>query len=327
MKRNLLVGILFSGLFVYFAVKNVNISELNAGFKEADYSYLIPIFFLSIFILFLRSYRWGIILSPLERVGQQVLFPITVVGLMAVVLLPMRAGEFVRPYLVSRRSEIGMTSAFGTIVVERTFDVLTLMLFLLLITHFTELPRWVYKTSLYVMIFFALILCFLVLLTFRRDFGLKWVGFLLKKFPDRIVRYFMGMLTSFADGLKVLPDTKRVILVVLLSILVWLIMGFCIYLLFHSFHFGLPLIAAYVVLVLTALGIMVPTAPGFLGNFHLFCIIGLALFGISKTEALSFAILLHFIQIVLVGIMGLAFVPVIKIPFLGVIFAKKQVQR
>jgi len=72
---------------------------------------------------------------------------------------------------------------------------------------------------------------------------------------------------------------------------------------------------------------MVPTAPGFLGNFHLFCVIGLALFGISKTEALSFAILFHVIQIGLVAIIGLACVPLIKIPFLELILARKQIQR
>jgi hypothetical protein len=294
--------------------------------EEAEYSYLIPIFFLSVFILYLRSYRWGIILNPIERISQKVLFPITAVGLMAVVLLPMRMGEFGRPYLVSKRSEIGMSSALGSIVLERVFDGLTLMLFLLLTTYFAKLPRWAYQTGLSIMIFFVLILFFLVLLIFKREYILRWVGFLLKRFPDRIEKALMRMLTSFADGLKVLPDTKRVILLVILSILVWLSMGLCIYLLFYSFHFGLPLIAAYVVLVLTALGIMAPTAPGFVGNFHLFCVIALTLFGIPKTGALSFAIVLHFIQVGLVGIMGLAFIPLIKIPFFELFLVKKQIQ-
>jgi uncharacterized membrane protein YbhN (UPF0104 family) len=62
------------------------------------------------------------------------------------------------------------------------------------------------------------------------------------------------------------------------------------------------------------------------GNFHLFCVIGLSLFGIPKPEALSFAILLHFIQVGLVGLMGLALIPFIKIPFLEVFLVRKQVQ-
>jgi uncharacterized membrane protein YbhN (UPF0104 family) len=78
--------------------------------------------------------------------------------------------------------------------------------------------------------------------------------------------------------------------------------------------------------VLTTLGIMVPTAPGFVGNFHLFCIVGLAIFGIPKSEALSFAILLHFIQIGLVGIMGVAFIPLVRIPFFELFAEKKQIQ-
>lgn len=327
MKRNLIIGILFSSFFAYFALKGINTSELRVSLKQADYCYLVPIFLLSIFILYLRSYRWGIILNPLEKINQRILFPVTAVGLMAVVLFPIRIGEVVRPYLVSKRSEVHMTPALGTIVVERVFDGLTLMLFLLLIAFFIELPRWAYQAGLSVLIFFMAILLFLILLISKRDFSLKCIGFIVKRFPENVAGYLMRILTSFVDGLRVLPDTKSIVLVVFLSILVWLSMGFCIYLLFHSFHFSLPPIAAYVILVLTALGIMVPTAPGFLGNFHLFCVIGLGLFGISKTEALSFAILLHFIQIGLVAIIGLACVPLIKIPFLELIFARKQIQK
>ena len=323
MKRKLIIGFIFSGLFVYLALKDINVSELKAGLRQADYSYLVPILLLSILIMFLRSYRWGIILTPLERISQKDLFPITAVGLMAVVLLPVRMGELARPLLVSKRSEIRISSALGTIAVERVFDGLTLMIFLLLATYFAKLPRWAYQAGISVMIFLVLILFFLVLLIFKKDFSLKWVGFLLRRFPDRIAGYGIRVLTSFADGLKVLPDIKRIILVVLLSVLVWLIVGLCIYLLFHSFHFNLPFIAAYVVLVLTTLGIMVPTAPGFVGNFHLFCIVGLALFGIPKTEALSFAILLHFIQVGLVGIMGIAFIPLVRIPLFELVAGKK----
>ena len=324
MKRKLIIGILFSGFFVYLTLKNISLSELNVVLEEADYFYLIPIFFLSVFILYLRSYRWGIILNPLKRISQKVLFPITAVGLMAVVLLPFRMGELGRPYLVSKRSGVDMSSAFGTIVLERVFDGLTLMLLLLLTTYLAELPRWAYQTALYVMLFFILILSFLVLVILKRDFSLNLIGFFLKRFPDRIVRYLMEVFTSFADGLKILPDAKNTIFLALLSILVWLSMGLCIYILFYSFHFDLPLIAAYVVLVLTALGIMAPTAPGFVGNFHLFCVIALTCFGISKTEALSFAILLHFIQVGLVGLMGLAFIPLIKISFFELFVIKKQ---
>lgn len=325
MKCKLLIGILFSSLFVYVALRGTSASELQAGLKQADYGYLVPICLLSIFGMYLRSYRWGIIIHPLEKIHQRVLFPITVVGLMAVVLLPMRAGEIVRPYLVSRRSEIHLGSALGTVVVERVFDGLTLMLFLVLITCFTELPVWAYQAGLSLLFFFLLALLLLVLLVFRREFSSKWIGFMLKRLPDRIASSVMRMLNSFIDGLKVLPDARRVTFVGFLSILVWLNMGFCIYLLFHSFHLGLPLVAAYVVLVMTALGLLVPTAPGFLGNFHLFCVIGLALFGIPKTEALSFAILLHLVQIGCVGIIGLAFIPLMRISFSEFIFTKKQI--
>jgi uncharacterized membrane protein YbhN (UPF0104 family) len=76
----------------------------------------------------------------------------------------------------------------------------------------------------------------------------------------------------------------------------------------------LPLSAAYAVLIITALGVALPTAPGFIGNYHFSCVLGLTLFGIPKTDALTFAIVLHFIQFSVVMVLGLACLPFIKVP-------------
>ena len=76
----------------------------------------------------------------------------------------------------------------------------------------------------------------------------------------------------------------------------------------------LSLAAAYTVLLITALGITLPTAPGFVGNYHYFCVLGLSLFGIAKVDALTYAILLHGLQFLVIIILGLIFIPFIKVP-------------
>jgi hypothetical protein len=121
---------------------------------------------------------------------------------------------------------------------------------------------------------------------------------------------------SFLDGLQILPDWRKTAYLALLSLLTWFFIGLINYAIFKSFasmsHLTLP--AAYTVLLITALGITLPTAPGFVGNYHYFCVLGLALFGIAKADALTYAILLHGLQFLVIIIMGLIFIPFIKVP-------------
>jgi hypothetical protein len=68
-------------------------------------------------------------------------------------------------------------------------------------------------------------------------------------------------------------------------------------------------------MVIIILGITIPTAPGFVGNWHFFCILGLSLFGIPKTDALTYAIVLHFLSIGIIVVLGLIFLPFNKFSF------------
>ena len=94
-----------------------------------------------------------------------------------------------------------------------------------------------------------------------------------------------------------------------LSILIWLIDVLVIYLLFLAFGFHLPVAAAFVLMIILIIGIAIPTAPGFIGNWHYFCVLGLSLFGVPRTDALTFAIIYHALSIGIVVILGLAFLP------------------
>jgi uncharacterized membrane protein YbhN (UPF0104 family) len=78
---------------------------------------------------------------------------------------------------------------------------------------------------------------------------------------------------------------------------------------FQAFGFSLPLVAAGVLLVILMIGIAIPAGPGFVGNWHFFCILGLSLYGIPKAEALSFAIVYHFLSIGIIVLLGLIFLP------------------
>ena len=82
---------------------------------------------------------------------------------------------------------------------------------------------------------------------------------------------------------------------------------------FFVFSFPLSLAAAFVLVIIVNLGLMIPAAPGFVGSFQFLCVISLALFGIGREEALGFSILSHILQLLFVAALGLFFLPAMKI--------------
>jgi hypothetical protein len=326
-KVNLLLGLAVGAFFIWLALRGTDLEGVKASFKAANYLYLIPIVVLSIIVQMVKSYRWGVILEPLEKIDQGTLFSITSVGFMAISLLPVRMGELVRPYLISRKSTIKLGSSLATIVVERIFDMLTLMILLLFVLMTVELPEWVFRTAYSILLIIIPFLVLLIFLAVNREISAKGLDRLVGKLPHTFSSRLMKLFHSFLDGLQILPDWKKTVYLSFLSLCIWCLVGLATYILFSSLASmsELPLAAAYAVLIITALGVALPTAPGFIGNYHFSCVVGLTLFGIPKTDALTFAIILHFIQLSVVIVLGLVCLPFIKVPLSSLFKSGEQI--
>ncbi len=315
MFKKLILGILISSLLIYLTFRGIDFKGVTSGLKAAKPVYLVCTLCLLILIQVLRSYRWGIILNPVKKVDQFSLFSVTSAGFLAVIAIPARIGELARPYLISTQKDIKMTSAVGTILVERVFDSLTILLTFFIVVSFTPLPPWLIKTSI---IFLFISLAFLSLITlciYKRDHSLRILTPLLKKLPGKSYLKLMEMINHLIDGFKIISHGKLILFLAFLSILIWVIDASAIYVLFFAFDIDLPLSAAFVLMVIIILGITIPTAPGFIGNWHFFCVLGLTLFGIPKTDALTYAIVLHFLSIGIIVVLGLIFLPFNKFSF------------
>ncbi|TET40752.1 MAG: flippase-like domain-containing protein [Elusimicrobia bacterium] len=131
----------------------------------------------------------------------------------------------------------------------------------------------------------------------------KLFGFL--KAP--ILKKILNLTNSFIEGLNVLRQRKEILIVSSLSLLVWAFEGTTFYLGAKALNLSLSYPQAYLTLVIVALGLMVPSSPAFVGVYEYFCITALALFAIDKSLALSYAVLLHFLQFSLLVSIGLFF--------------------
>jgi uncharacterized protein (TIRG00374 family) len=155
----------------------------------------------------------------------------------------------------------------------------------------------------------AMFLSFMIVMLMKREAALEILAPLIRRLPERFAGKIDGLVRQLIDGFKVFSNFKLLLQVILLSVLVWLINAAAIYILFHAFALHLPFTTATVVMIILLIGIAIPTAPGFIGNWHYACILGLTLFGVPKSEALTFAIIYHFLSIGIVIALGIIFLP------------------
>ena len=303
------LGIVIGAVFLFLAFRGIDFRELGEAFKEADYLLLIPISLLTIVSVWVRAYRWHYLLQPVRRLPMKSLFSATAIGLMANNLFPARLGEFVRAYAIGEKGSISKSASFATIVLERIFDGMTVLFFLavVLIFYSFSLPDWMSSASYFAFALYFIALGFLILLKLKTDRAIQVARFVSRPFPEKIRHGFIGLLDSFITGLQILHDTRNIIVSSLLSILVWLPIGFIIHFLLSSFGIHLPLYAAFLMLVMLCIGVTIPSAPGFVGTIQFVFVAGLALFDVSKSRALSFSFLFHATQFIPITVLGLVY--------------------
>ena len=309
MNKKVILGILISIVLVYLSVRGINLQDVFRDLRNIQLNYVVFFILFVILMQWLRSYRWGVILQPMEKIDQFSLFSVTSVGFLAIASIPARIGELARPYLISKRSSIKMSSALGTILVERVLDSFTVLAIAVIILFLTDLPPWMIKSSIIFFLIALIMFCFIVFLILRRSSALKLINSILSKLPGKFAHTIDEMIHHFIDGFRIITNIKFLLYLFFLSALVWLVDVLAIYMLLNAFGFNLPVMASFVVMIILIVGIAIPTAPGYIGNWHFACVLALSFFGLAKAEALSFAVVYHFLSMVIVVVLGVSFLP------------------
>ena len=312
MNKKIILGILISIIsivLVYLSVRGINLQDVSIALKKIQFIYVLFFILLVIIMQWLRSYRWGVILQPMEKIDQISLFSVTSVGFLAIASIPARIGELARPYLISKKSSIKMSSAMGTILVERVLDGFSVLTIAVVVLFFIELPSWLIISTIFVFSLTVVMLFFILGLVWHREKALNIVNKIISKFHGKFAHKIDELIHHFIDGFQVITDIKILLYLFFLSALVWLVDVLAIYMLLVAFGFNLPAIASFVVMIFLIVGIAIPTAPGYLGTWHLACVRGVMLFGLAEAEALSFAVVYHFLSMVIVLVLGVIFLP------------------
>jgi uncharacterized protein (TIRG00374 family) len=307
MKKNskLWISIIISAFFLFLIFHKVDFHKTKEVLETGNYIYLLLGVALSLITNIIRSYRWKFVLDPIQKISIPSVFSGVAIGYMANNLLPARLGEFVRAYIIGKKEGISKSSTLATIVVERIFDGLTLLFFLVLISLVFSMPLWVKRAGFIAAVFFLSLSAFLIILMFNKGIGVRLVERALGFFSSRLGDRIGHLLDYFLSGLAIVNRKKDIAIVFLFSVIVWLVEATTYYVVGLSFNINLPLYVSILTVVIVNLGITIPSAPGYIGTFEFFCISALALFSVEESVALSFAIVLHAVLFVPITVIGL----------------------
>ena len=192
------------------------------------------------------------------------------------------------------------SSAFGTIVVERLFDGFTLLLVLLIGLIGTTFPgEWRAISGSLRATGFILLFIYIILMMVLVGFKYKTRLFmdLLDRFLFFVPNHFrpkvMDTIWNFSKGIVLVKNPYKWFQIIFYSLIIWFINLYQIEMIEQALGLTLPFIATFLIMAMASLGVMIPSAPGYIGTFHLSVLYGFLFYGTGKEEALSAAILWH----------------------------------
>jgi len=309
------LGIGITVVFGWFVIRDVDFALVVATIRKANWLLLVGLSVPSyLAVVQLRAMRWRHLTDPIQPIGIRPLFRATAIGFMTNNIFPLRVGEVVRPWYLSR--EVGAPSAalFGTVILERVIDTITLIgLAAIAITLRGAGEGGILAQVAIAMIPVAIApLIGLVVLRLAPNRIIGLASWFLRPFPVRFGNYAIDILGRFGDGLGALKGGSHLFWIGFHSIVVWfvastvpMLAGFWAL----GIDFGSPyetLVAAWITLAAVGMAVAIPSAPGFFGTYHAACKLALEPFGVAPETAVALGTLLHGVFWLTLTLLGIA---------------------
>ena len=254
------------------------------------------------------AWRWGGLIKPIKQVNLSVTYRYYMIGYLFNQILPARPGEIIRSVLFAKNNNLSKISILSLSILEKAADVCCLAVFMVFLAVLMEVPRGIFWTG--ILGGFLAGILILILFRFVRKKNDSQISLpLFSRFlPMRLQTIFEQSLSNGLAGMGVLESTGSIIMLIGSSVLLW-VFGMIVTICFlNAFCLNLPWYVSIFVLVVTNLGMMVPSSPGAIGVAHLLYILALAPFGVDKTTALAVGVVIHgtaYLQIILIGVVSL----------------------
>jgi uncharacterized protein (TIRG00374 family) len=309
------LGLVVTVVAIYWTLRDVDVSLVLQSARSASLTALLGVSVMQLLGIYFRAVRWRYLTSPLADYPLPLAAHVraTAVGFMFINLLPFRIGELVRPWFLARQTGIRGTAALGTILLERALDFAALAVIggMVLYFHSGGFPAW-FRTGAYMLAGVSMLpISLLIALRIDEERTLSVVTRVARPLPGRVGERGLDLITELCRGLGTLRGPRPLAVVLLYTLLIWGVIyaapfAFGLLALDIQLPAGERFLAIFTLHAFTALAVAAPSAPGFLGVYHVACKEALALFGIAPEVAVAFGTLVHlayWIPVTLAGVL------------------------
>jgi len=295
------LGALVSVLFIWLTLRGLRLDEFWGAVRKADYTWLLPgiaVYFVGVWV---RAWRWHYLLGPIKKIPTKTMFPITTIGYMGNNIYPARAGEVLRAVILKRREGVPVSASLATIIVERIFDGVVMLLFV-----FVNLPELAKLTGssgfvgniqqaavIGTGVFIGALVLFLLAAMFPQVTSRVGVWFIERLAPKRLRIKITGIMNKFLDGLASLRSPFHVLMVFFTSVIIWLLETGKYWFVMHAFDFSVSFFALMLMNGIVNLATTIPSAPGYIGTFDAPGIAVLGAYGVDQATAAGYTLTLH----------------------------------
>lgn len=266
-QAGLIAGV--TGGCIAYAVAGMDWDKLRISFAQANYWMLIPMMGVLFAFYALKAWRWALLLRPMQALTSSQVTPAMMIGFMANNILPAHLGEFVRVYVLGEQFQLKKTPVLSTVILERVFDILAILLLLGISLFFIQGMPEVLQN--FCKVFGAASLTGVLILLSYMAFTKQFVGLVSKVFswlpflPGKLTSGILDMLEAAAIGLESVRSPRLLAGIAFSSIAQWLLNGLMIYCSAVAFGIGISFFDALMVMGVIVFFILMPAPPGYFG--------------------------------------------------------------
>ena len=306
------MGAAISALFIIYALRGLDLRQVWVDIQTANYWWIIPGVIAYFIGVWFRAWRWHYLLRPIKPIPVPKIWPITVIGYMGNNVYPFRAGELLRAFILRRQEGVSMSASIATILVERIFDGLVMLLFVFVALPIVPgLPDWLRQIVILASLaFFGALIVFLVLAA-RPATSRKIYSWAIGRFlPIPLQAKALGLADRFMEGLSSLTSLRDILMVFFTSIIIWLLETVKYWFVMFAFTFKVSFFALMLMNGVVNLATTLPSAPGYIGTFDGPGIQVLKVFGVDPIEAAAYTLVLHAALWLPITVLGLYYMVV-----------------
>jgi len=290
------LGVVVSIVFLALALRGIDFASFWTTVRSANYWWLIPGVAIYFAAVWARTWRWHYMLRHVKRISMRRLFPVVVIGYMGNNVYPARAGEVLRSYILKRREAVPVSVSLATVVLERLFDGLVMLLFVFVTLPFARLPSgYDLLVSVFSVIFLAALVVFLALATHPARMSRVYAWLVDRVVPAGLRPRVHGLFDRFIEGLQSLRSPRELAFIFLSTILIWLCETTKYWFVMWAFYPALyaPFTVLMLMTAVVNLFTTLPSTPGYVGTFDAPGIAILVASGVPKTIAAGYTLVLH----------------------------------